>query len=141
MNNEKVNEYINKMVGVPWVLGGNCPIDDNGLDCWGTVTHSFKELDNIDLPNIENRQPKHMDETGGIQLDSGKYTKLSLPENGCIFLCYKNNALVHVGRVLANKAYHCNGNIGIDGSVVVWPLKKLLCVYDSVKYVRYNANN
>lgn len=44
----KLEEFVNKAIGVPWVNGGR---DWLGWDCWGCVRAIYKECAGVDLPS------------------------------------------------------------------------------------------
>lgn len=120
-------EYINKMVGTPWVRGSDS-LDNGGLDCWGLVTHSFAEVDGIELPKPEWRDEGVVGKAGESALSSGIYQE-SGAEHGVIVATYREGAIFHVGRVLGDYVLHSDGSFIKDGEAVAVPVKKFERMY------------
>ena len=129
-------EYINTFVGTPWLKGSD-DISNGGLDCWGVVVHSFKEIDGIDLPPIESRATCDLDGLSKKHIDGNLYEEIDEPQEGCIFCCYKNGVMIHIGRILEGHAVHANGDIGY-GSMCAWPIKVLQRIYKELRYYKVN---
>lgn len=129
-------EYINTYIGTPWLKGSD-EIDNGGLDCWGVVVHSFKEIEGIDLPPVTSRELCDLDGSAKNDIDGDFYQEISKPEDGCIFCCYKDGVMVHIGRILAGKAVHANGDAGY-GSMCAWSIPVLQRVYKELKYYKVN---
>lgn len=120
-------DYINKMVGTPWVRGSDS-LDNGGLDCWGLVTHSFAEVDGVELPKPEWRDECKTDKAGISALASGIYHSCEA-ENGAIVSAYKDGAIFHVGRVLNGYVLHSDGSIKKDGEAVAVKVRKFERMY------------
>ena len=129
-------DYINTYIGTPWVKGSD-DINNGGLDCWGVVVHSFKEIEGIDLPPIESRSTCDLDGLSKKHIDGDLYQEIDDAEDGCIFCCYKDGYMVHIGRILAGKAVHANGDIGY-GSMCAWDVKLLKRIYKELKFYKVN---
>ena len=126
MIKERENEYVNRMVGLPWV-GGSYDIANGGLDCRGAVAHSFKCIDGIDLP---------------VPLELADYEEVPAALPRSIFACYNEAGdIIHIGRILAGRAYHATGTAEAPGSVCTWPIGVLKRYYSSlgctIKYYVY----
>lgn len=128
MIKERDNEYVNRMVGLPWLKGSDDPAN-GGLDCRGAVSHSFKCIDGINLP---------------IPLEIADYEELPNALPGAIFGCYSQEGdIIHIGRILAGRAYHAVGSEEAPGSVCTWPIDVLKRYYAqmgcTIKYYRYKG--
>lgn len=133
--------HINRMIGLPWVKGSDDPAN-GGVDCWGAVVYSYKCIDCVTLPSVIERDKCDLNESAKSALDD--YVELDGAQEGAIFCCYdSNDMMVHIGRVLAGKAYHAVGNPDKPESVQLWEVATLERVYSMgggyVKYIQYKG--
>lgn len=127
-------DYINSVVGLPYEEGAN---GDGSFDCWGLIPHSFKHIENIEIPKATDRINCNLHESAKTDLKN--WIECGERESQ-VFFCYKNGIMVHCGRVLLlNKALHAAGNI-TNGQVMVWSIRKLKLFYKEVRFFKY-ANN
>lgn len=142
MIKEKPNEYINRMVGLPWVKGADDPVRDGGLDCWGAVYHSFLCVNGVKIPTPDNRSECDFTQSMGI---ADYFDEVDFPLEGSVFGCYDDSGvMIHIGRVLAGRAYHAVGTPDNPGSVCTWSVRQLERQYArlgySVKYYTYKGD-
>lgn len=133
--------HINRMIGTPWVQGSDDPAN-SGVDCWGAVVYSYKCIDCVTLPSVPDRDACDLDGSAKSGLDD--YIEIVGPEEGAIFCCYdSNDMMVHIGRILAGKAYHAVGNPDKPESVQLWNVPTLERVYSMnggyVKYIQFKG--
>lgn len=141
MIKERDNEYVNRMVGLPWLKGSDDPVN-GGLDCWGAVVHSYRCIDGIELPTPMNREQCQFSESLEGSLPDYEELPNALP--GAIFACYdQDDNMIHIGRILAGRAYHAVGSEDNPQSVCTWPIDVLKRYYSqmgcSIKYYRYKG--
>ena len=120
---ERSNEYVNRMVGTPWVKGADDPERDGGLDCWGAVHDSYKCIDEIILPTPSNREECDFSKSMDI---SGLFEPIDGAMEGAVFGCYNSDGvMIHIGRILAGRAYHSVGTEENPRNVCTWSLHQL----------------
>lgn len=118
-----VEDYINAVVGAPWVFAGN---SYGGFDCWGLVEHSFLELDGLQLPAVEPRDDVH---AAFLNVD---WVEPCGWKEGAIVGCFDENGnMFHVGRILNDHLVHALGNVRQGESVVAWDKRMAYRVFTS----------
>jgi len=138
---ESPSKHIERMVGLPWVQASDDPVN-GGVDCWGAVVYSYKCIDCITLPSATNRMACELD--ASAQSDMQDYYEVKPRTERSIFCCYdKDGSMVHIGRVLAGKAYHSVGTPDNPRKVCLWKLDYLEDLYNKqdgyVKYIQYRG--
>ncbi len=128
-------EYINSVVGKPWVNRSEGPDD---FDCWGIVIDSFRKIDGIELPQIGGYVDHECDTGEAAQeaLDTNNYAKCQ-PTNGAIMTAFFNGKLVHVGRCLAGGVLHASEGLGVRFD----KYRVINAVNQQVEYYKYVANS
>jgi len=139
MIKERANEYLNRMVGTPWLKGSDVP-ESGGLDCWGAVVHSYKCIDGVTLPTPMNREQCDFSASLGAVSDYEEVT----PRDGAIFGVYNDNGvMIHIGRILCGRAYHAVGDESRPQQVCTWELSVLKRYYSAIgceiKYYIYKG--
>jgi len=104
-------EFCNSANGKPWVNRGE---DFTGMDCWGLVLLSFREIDGVELPSVAGYADKDCATADAAkQMDMSRFTE-SQPRNGAIMAIFKNNGeLMHVGRCLCGRVLHATRGLGV----------------------------
>ena len=96
-----VIDYVNSIVGTPWVEGST--------DCYWVVEDSYRVLDGVVLPAPPWRTVDGIDASAKKMLRSGAWLP-SKPVEGAIIAVYdKDGAMCHLGRILAGLAVHSDG--------------------------------
>lgn len=116
----KPDEYVNSVVGKPWVKGSDDP--EQGLDCWGLILDSFRKIEGRELPPVFQREKCDLSRSAALALHRGDFVRCDEKEGAIWGLIDSNGYLAHVGRIICGRAVHAAGNELGAGSVVAWPL-------------------
>ena len=105
-------EFCEHANGKPWVNRAEGP---NQYDCWGLVLASFREVNNIELPQIAGYADQDCATTdaakGAQDLDCYQECR---PKNGAIAAVFdRKGRIEHVGRVLCNRVLHATSALGV----------------------------
>lgn len=131
----KQEEYINLTVGKPYRKGADGPDE---FDCWGIVVDSFRKIEGVEIQGIANRDDCDLDASATDQLEN-TINWLESPRNDAdIFCCYQGGVMVHIGRILCNKALH-SCDIHGGSPVAIWPWRKIELLYGDVKYFKFTG--
>jgi hypothetical protein len=138
---EKASEYVNRMVGLPWLRGSDNPAN-GGLDCWGAVVDSYRCIEGVELPTPSNREACDFSES--LDGSISDYQELGVVMEGAIFACYNaDSVMIHIGRILAGRAFHAVGSVDNPQSVCTWSIDVLRRYYSSlgctIKYYKYKG--
>ncbi len=130
----KAEDYINEVVGKPWVNRAEGP---DTFDCWGLVIDSFRRVDGVELPQIEGYADLScatgMAAAEGI--GSGAYEKCG-PQDGAIMTAFYDDILVHVGRCLCGGVVHAGEGIGVRFN----KHRVIKATNQRVEYYKYASN-
>jgi hypothetical protein len=130
------NEFVNKVVGVPWVNRG---CDFIGMDCWAVVVLFFDHVHGINIPIV----PGYADGTTPIadgffaQAESGYWLKELAPSDGVVFAAFRGEIPAHVGVITGGRCLHCLGSDDKPGSVGYHSIQTLEKIYSRLEYWRY----
>lgn len=132
----KVIDYINSVVGTPWVEGVT--------DCYWLVEDSYRVLDGVTLPTPPWRTCDSVDDSAREILAAGGWVECEEQE-GAVFAVYdKSGCMCHVGRILAGLAVHSDGTRQSAGQCRAEPLKAMQARYGrlgyTLRYYRYGDN-
>jgi len=115
-----VTDYINSVVGLPWVAGSDDP--SIGLDCWGLVVDSFRRIDGIELPPLNAYDALDIAAGFAEGMAAGKWQPCGALD-GAVVACFDaEDRLDHVGRLLCGKMLHSQGKRTQPGEVTLWPI-------------------
>ncbi|AIM40787.1 minor tail protein [Idiomarinaceae phage Phi1M2-2] len=123
-------EYVNAVVGTPWVLAGN---DWGAFDCWGLVEHSYRALDGVSLPPVEPR-----DDVQGAFSNVGWVQECDECEGAIFGVVDAEGNMHHVGRVLAGMHVHAHGSRNKTGQTRASTKRELLRFFrdNEIKYYK-----
>ncbi len=104
-------EFCEKTNGKKWENRAEGPLT---FDCWGLVLASFREVDGIELPQVEGYADTECKTGDALTNDyMSKFTE-SQPCDGAIMAIFDNRAnLVHVGRCLCGRVLHATDGMGV----------------------------
>ena len=125
-------DFINKYLGVEWVNRGE---DVNGIDCWGLVLASFREIDKRELPSVAGYADINCStEDAAKTVDMGLFSE-SQPTNGAIMTILNTKGdITHVGRCLAGRVIHATSALGVRLDTYQTINDK----YRNVRYIKYD---
>jgi cell wall-associated NlpC family hydrolase len=130
------NEFVNKMIGVPWVNRG---AELTGADCWGIVVLFFKHVHGISIPIV----PGYADGTTPIadgffkQAESGYWLSQSAPSDGVVFAAFHGEIPAHVGVITGGRCLHSPGSDDNPGAVGYHSIQTLGKIYSRLEFWRY----
>ncbi|AZU97918.1 hypothetical protein [Vibrio phage LP.1] len=105
-------EYCDRVNGLPWVNRAEGP---NAYDCWGLVLDSFRQVDNLELPQISGYADHNVsteDAADGAQ--NMRCFKPCKPQDGAIMALFNTKGqITHVGRCLAGRVLHATSGLGV----------------------------
>ena len=103
------------------------------------MVDSFKAVDGIDLPMVKDRSACDLDDSSKHALKDGFWVKCDKKEAD-IFCCFnEKDTMIHIGRVMLNKALHAAGDV-TRGQVTVWPWRMVERVYKKVECYKLNRD-
>lgn len=130
-----VDDFIQKVIGVPWV---NRSCNFNEMDCWGLVILYYQYVLGISLKDIDGYKSK----TSCIELEAipeakRHWIKINAPVNHCVFIAYQNQQPGHVGVVIDSYVLHAKGNETHGGQVQYNRLDAITRCYQKVEFYEY----
>ena len=132
MNNTQQENFINKYIGAPWVNRGESV---KGVDCWGLVLASYREIDGIDLPQISGYGDADCATGDAVTNKDLSQFSEAQPANGAIMCIFDdNNKMVHVGRCLLGRVLHASDGIGVRWS----QYSAINKIHKNVRYYKYD---
>jgi len=129
-------EFCNKANGKPWVNRGE---DINtGMDCWGLVIASYKEIEGVELPQISgyNNADCPTEDAADEALKTRQFSA-SQAANGAIMVVEDNKGrITHVGRCLCGRVLHATKRLGtrLDS------YNSINTQFKNVRYYKYAVN-
>lgn len=127
------DEFISLTIGKPW---RNRAIGFDSLDCWGLVCLYFSRVLNINVHHASSY------DTGAefltcFQDEVVFWSRVTLPEENCIFVAYVGSAPVHVGLIIDGQAYHSRAECSHVRFDKIRTIEKL---FTKVEYYTYASN-
>lgn len=127
------DEFISLTIGKPW---RNRAIGFDSLDCWGLVCLYFSRVLNINVHHASSY------DTGAefltcFQDEVVFWSRVTLPEENCIFVAYVGSVPVHVGLVIDGRAYHSRAECSHVRFDKIRTIEKL---FTKVEYYTYASN-
>lgn len=128
-------EFADKVIGKPWRNRATGP---NSYDCWGLVIASFRDIDGVELPEINGYIDEGCDTNTAAEEGLNQY-ELSSGVDGDIVCMYNvNNQFVHVGRILFGMVLHAAGSEQAgSGQVKLDRLEVMQRAFNKVEFRRY----
>jgi cell wall-associated NlpC family hydrolase len=122
-------EFILKSVGVPWIRWGS---SWQGMDCYGLVVRYYKDVLNIDLPDVPQTELAIGFESMG---DVWEYCED--PQDGIGFMSYRGDVPTHCGVYVGDGwLLHSHGNTYTGGSVRMTRLDAMERVFGKIAFYR-----
>lgn len=104
-------EFINKYIGTPWLNRGESTA---GIDCWGLVLASYREIEGIELPSISGYNDESKPTELAVTNDDLKQFRQAQASNGSIMCVFNNKGqMTHVGRCLEGRVLHAATGLGV----------------------------
>jgi len=133
-------DFVSTLIGKPYVNGGRGPHE---FDCWGLVSHFYKERLGIELKQFAGFDANDTllcSRAFENAAQSKRWIQLEEPEAGCVVAMSKSNRLHHVGVWLEIDGGLCLH--ALDGSqVVAHNLHRLKQEHFSkILFFRYDKN-
>lgn len=126
------SEFCDMYVGTPWVNRGESL---DGIDCWGLVLQSFREIDGVELPVISGYNDPLTQTEDAVTPSDLKQFKEAQPTNGAIMCIFNNKGqMMHVGRCLNGRIIHATESLGVR----VGTYKKINSKHRNVRYYKYD---
>ena len=132
MDIQKAAEFCETVNGKPWVNRAEGP---DAYDCWGLVLASFRDIDGIELPQVEGYTDKKCKTSDAADqlFATGKFMP-SQPCDGAIMCIFDTKGrLEHVGRCLCGRVAHATSALGVR----LESYSVIMSRYNNVKYFRY----
>ncbi len=130
-----MDDYINSVVGKPWVDRANGP---DSFDCWGIVIDFFEKIhgDKIDVSGYES---KNIDFYQGFydQINKGIFVPADETDNGVVFTAFVKDTPTHIGVVIGDMCLHALGGNNVLGQVRYHKLRVMKRIYDRLEYYKY----
>lgn len=124
--------FINKYIGAPWVNRGESV---KGVDCWGLVLASYREIEGVDLPQISGYGNKECSTGDAVTKNDLRKFSEAQPANGSIMCIFDDKGqMVHVGRCLLGRVLHASDGIGVKWSTY----SALNKIHKNVRYYKYD---
>ena len=123
------DEFISKAIGVQWVRWGS---SWQGMDCYGLVVRYYKDVLDIDLPDVPQTELAH-----GFELMSQIWELCENPQDGVGFMSYRADIPTHCGVYIGNGLLlHSHGNPQSGGSVRVTKLDLMQRMFGKIAFYR-----
>ena len=108
-------DYVNSVVGKPWVRFGNGP---DAFDCWGLTVDSFATVDGLDIKRVKGYQDGYACATplAEAEIGSGRW-KPSQPMDGAVMVVSEKGKPINFGRCIMGGVLHAYGKPGQPGQV------------------------
>lgn len=125
-------EFINKYIGVPWVNRGE---STKGIDCWGLVLASYREIEGIELPQISGYSNEECPTAQAVTKKDLSQFSEAQPANGAIMCIFDDNdQMIHVGRCLLGRVLHASAGLGVKWSTY----SALNKIHKNMRYYKYD---
>lgn len=133
-------EYIDRVVGVPWVNRG-CTLD--GMDCWANVILYFRHVHGVEIPEVAGYADGSTPISDGFfaQANAGWWHQEQEPSDGLVFAAFKGDIPAHVGVITGGRCLHSLGSDERPGSVGYHSLRTIEKLYSRLEFWRYVGND
>lgn len=130
-------EFIEKVIGLPWV---NRASSFESVDCWGLVILYYKNVLNINLPEVKGYEEKEGVTTCWIgEANKKHWIESDKPQmDGVVFTCYRGDNPFHVGVAISKThVLHTTGYFDSGGTVQVNSIKAIEKIYGKITYHKF----
>jgi len=124
------DEFINKVIGVPWVRFAH---SFESMDCYGLVMLYYQHVLNVDIGEMPIRDIKE-----GAFESSPLWKKSQAAAGGLVFTAYRGDVPHHCGIALNDEyVLHAAGNSQAYGSVKIDRIAALKRLYGKIEFYAY----
>lgn len=130
------SEFCEMAIGKPWINRAEGP---DAYDCWGLVLDSFRQVDGLELPQIEGYADQNCStEDAARGAETMRCFVPCRPKNLAIMAVFNNNGdITHVGRCLSGRVLHATSALGIRHDTY----RAIINRYPTVRFYTYEPNN
>lgn len=132
-------EFAEKVIGKPWKNRATGP---NAYDCWGLVIASFREIDGIELPQINGYLDEMCDTDTAAGQAMFQYDESTGKDGDIVCMYNVNGEFVHVGRMFFGMVLHAAGSEQLGtGQVKLDRLEVMKRAFKKVEFRKYASSS
>lgn len=128
-------EFCNSAMGKPWVNRAEGP---NSYDCFGLVLDSFRQIEHVELPQINGYTDKQCDTESAANeaIETGLFPMCRPKEGAIVAVCNSKGQITHVGRVLCGRILHTTRRLGVRHESI----KAFVRNYNNVRFHEFTGS-